>query len=301
MARDHAGPRARGALGERLRDVLFDTSENFPRVVELDLDRIRPNPHQPRKTLDEEGLRELASSIERHGLVNPITVREEEDGTYTLASGQRRLRAHELLGRRTIFAILTTGNPDELALIENLQREDLRPLEEAESLAALQERYGYTHEELAGVIGKARNTVTSILALNTLPARIKEECPTSDRVSKSVLIEIAQLRDEDAQLRLWERVKSGHGTVRDARAQKERGEVRDNLTPTAGLLAAGRSFVRRLERQPTEDLVANRDQYLELLELTARIDDRMARHEAGAAVLRHRAEPRIERSPTSDV
>jgi ParB family transcriptional regulator, chromosome partitioning protein len=273
-------PSARGVLGGRLRDALFDTSEGFPKVVELDLAQVRPNPHQPRKTVDEEGLRELAASIEQHGLISPIVVKEE-DGGHVLVAGQRRFLAHQRLGRETIFAIVTEGNADEIAIIENLQRENLKPLEEAESLAALQSRYGYSLEELAKVVAKAKSTVSELLSLNVLPEPIKADVRTSERpVSKSVLIEVARLGSEPEQLRLWEQIKSGRSTVRAARQQKERGEVRDNLTLTSKMLAAGRSFVRRLEQLPTGDLVSNRDQYLELLELKQRLDDLIAMHAA---------------------
>ena len=293
-------PNARGALGNRLRDALFDTSENFPKVVELDLARIRPNPHQPRKTVDEDGLKELAASIEQHGLISPVVVKEE-DGGYVLVAGQRRVLAHQRLGRETIFAIVTEGNADEIAIIENLQREDLKPLEEAESLAALQGRYGYTLEELAKVVAKAKSTISELLSLNELPEPVRAEVRTSERpVSKSVLIEVARLRSEPEQIRLWEQIKSGRSTVRAARQQKEQGQVRDNLTQTSKMLAAGRSFVRRLERLPTEDLVANRDQYVELLELKQRLDDLLAEHTARGGELEQQATQRITHSPASD-
>ncbi len=290
------GPSARGALGNRLRDALFDTSANFPKVVELDLVQIRPNPHQPRKTVGEAGLEELAASIEQHGLISPIVVKEK-DGGYVLVAGQRRFLAHQRLGRETIFAIVTEGNPDEIAIIENLQREDLKPLEEAESLAALQGRYGYTQEELARVVAKAKSTISELLSLNDLPEPVKAEVRTSERpLSKSVLIEVARLRSESEQLKLWEQIKSGRATVRAARQRKEEGAVRDNLTPTSKALAAGRSFIRRLERLPTEDLVANRDQYVELLELKQRLDDLIGEHVARGGELQQEA---TQRGPSS--
>ena len=111
------------ALGGRMRDAMFGLSDDFPKMVELELVRIRPNPDQSRKSVDEGTLRELASSIEQHGLLQPIVVKEVGEG-YMLVAGQRRFLAHQRLDRETIFAIITEGNPDELALIENLQREN---------------------------------------------------------------------------------------------------------------------------------------------------------------------------------
>jgi ParB family chromosome partitioning protein len=248
------------------RDTMFGRALNTPRVVELDLGEVIPNPDQPRRTYNEEGLQELASSIQRHGLIQPITVKETEGGKYLLVAGERRFRAHQLLGRETIFAIITGGNPDEISLIENIQREDLKPLEEAQAMARLMERHSYTQEELGQVIGKHQSTISALLRLNELPERIKDEYATSHSVSKSALIEVARVRDEDEQLKLWETVKEG-GTVRKARTKKETGEVRDNQTPTTKMLAVGRSFVRRLNGISTEDLAANRDQCRELIDL----------------------------------
>jgi ParB family chromosome partitioning protein len=170
-------------LGDKFeKDFALARPNDAQRVVVIELDKIIPNPDQPRKTFDEEALNELAASIERHGLIQPITVKKTETTDteqYILVAGERRFRAHQLLGKTEINAIITKGNPDEIALIENLQREDLRPMEEAEALQRLMERYSYTQEAVADVVGKNRTTVTKILRLNTLPAQIKEECATS--------------------------------------------------------------------------------------------------------------------------
>jgi ParB family chromosome partitioning protein len=207
--------------GKLSRSMFFDTSLDLPRIVEVDLDRLMPNPDQPRKTFDEASLRDLAASIEQHGLIQPVTVKEAADDRYILVAGERRYRAHQLLGRTTIAAIITQGNPDEIALIENLQREDLNPIEAAEALATLMERHRYSQEDLGRSIGKNRVTVNELLRLNTLPQKIKEECRTSDTLRKSVLIELARLDRESEQLRLWEAIKSGQLlTVRAAREHK---------------------------------------------------------------------------------
>lgn len=201
--------------------MFFETSLDLPRIVEVDLDRITPNPDQPRKTFDEVTLRELAASIEKHGLIQPVIVKETAGDTYMLVAGERRYRAHKLLDRTTIAAIVTQGNPDEIALIENLQREDLHPIEAAEALATIMERYHYNQEELGRAIGKNRVTVNELLRLNTLPHKIKEECRTSDTMRKSVLIELARLDKTSEQLRLWEEIKNGQpATVRAARERK---------------------------------------------------------------------------------
>ena len=144
--------------------------------MDVPLGDLRASPHQPRKTFDPDGLRELADSIAQHGLLQPITVlRDPKDkNKFVVIAGERRFRAHALLERPAIPAMITTGNADEIALIENLQREDLTPLKEAEALERLQKKYGYIQEELAKAIGKARSTVTNLLKLTSLPPKIKK-------------------------------------------------------------------------------------------------------------------------------
>ncbi len=205
------------------RDVLFGISPDLPRIIEVDLANLRPNPDQPRTKFRPETLEELAESIKQHGLIQPIAVVNDNDkeGGFVIVAGERRFRAYQRLGRNTIPAILTTGNPDEIALIENIQREDLSSIEEAEALAKMMNRHNYKQEELAKVIGKSRTTVTELLSLNALPDEIKNECRTSDMVSKSVLIEVVRLGTAEDQLRFWHGFKQGERkTVRVARSQK---------------------------------------------------------------------------------
>jgi ParB family transcriptional regulator, chromosome partitioning protein len=263
------------SLGEKLeKSFSLTPSRDVPRIFEIDLSHILPNPAQPRKFFDEDSLKELTDSIDTHGLIQPITVKKMDDGKYLLVAGERRFRAHQLLGKTHIYAVITSGNPDEIALIENIQREDLSPIEEAEALAKMMERHGYKQEELARIIGKARNTINAILRLNTLPEEIKQECPTSDTVSKSVLLEIAREESRERQLVLWEQAKQGKFTVKTARqAKKDGSTIKKTLPPTEQMLTVGRSFARKLEKTNPRDLSENRAQYEELLELCEKIQD----------------------------
>jgi ParB family chromosome partitioning protein len=247
--------RVRGVLGERARDALFDLAAGAPRLVEVDTASIRPNPAQPRRRVDEGALAELAASIERHGLLQPIVVKEEGDG-YLLVAGQRRLLAHARLGRERIPALIVTGEPDELALIENLQRQDLSPLDEAEALAALKARHGYSQDELARIMAKAKSTISELLSLNDLPEPVKADVRTSELpVAKSVLVEVARLGDPAAQQALWRRVREGGGTVRAARAAKKvrTSEPTDAVrTSEPAVLATGRRLLDQLDRFRTD-------------------------------------------------
>jgi ParB family chromosome partitioning protein len=241
------------ALQDRLsRSFSRIPAEDVPRVFRLSLGEIEPNPDQPRKYLDQEALRELAGSIERHGLIQPIIVKRRDDGQegYMLVAGERRFRAHAMLGRNEILAIVTQGAADEIALIENIQRQDLHPLEEASAYARMMQSHGWTQEQLAEAVGKARTTVTNILKLNGLADSIKTECAQRDDVSKSLLFEIARLDDLRAQQELWVRVRAG-GTVRDVRsisaAKASPTRDRGQSDAMANLAASGSRFLKQLE------------------------------------------------------
>lgn len=211
-------------------DRLFGTSAGFPHVVELDLARVHRNPDQPRRHFDEAELRSLASSIERHGLQNPVLVRPLPQGEYLLIGGERRVRAHEMLGRKTVFAILTSGDPDEIGLIDNVQRVDLNAVEYAAALARLIDKHGYTHDELAAVVGRDRTDVTKLLAIMGLPEEIREEYATGfAHVSRSVMIEIAAAPAE-LQAGLWKQAKEGASVkaVRQAKREHAQGAAADD-------------------------------------------------------------------------
>lgn len=251
--------------GKLTPSMFFQTSPDLPRIVEIDLDRLTPNPDQPRKWFDEAALQELAASIEKHGLIQPIIVKEAEGDTFIVVAGERRYRAHKRLGRATIAALITQGNPDEIALIENLQREDLNPVEAAEALAMMMERHHYSQDDLGRTIGKNRVTVNELLRLNTLPQKIKDECRTSDTLRKSVLIELARMDDESAQLQLWEEIKQGQlATVRAARERKTVQRLPKPRLEKA--MENGQRFILALKTLMKEEPLAKTD-YQQLLAL----------------------------------
>jgi ParB family chromosome partitioning protein len=220
------------------RDALFATSKDLPHVVELGIDQIDPNPDQPRKHFDQEQLAELAATIEEVGLIQPITVAKQGE-RYLLVAGERRYRAHQLLGRDTIAAIVTDGDPDVIALIENVQRQALDPLEEAHAYQQLIDRHDYSQAELGQVVGKKQNTVSETLSLSRLAAPVVERYRTSDtRPSKNVLVEIAKEPDEERQLDLLDEVLSSKLGVRAVR------ERRKSPTPSDGTTSDAPSSVR---------------------------------------------------------
>jgi ParB family chromosome partitioning protein len=185
------------------------------------IDHVEPNPHQPR--VDVGDLTELEASIREKGILEPLLVKPLELGRYMIISGERRYRAAKLAGLREIPCIemdVDEATIAEIALIENLQRKDLTPFEEAEGLNALVERFGYTHQEIAQRIGKSRTTVTEALSIATLPEDIREECRRADIRSKSILLQVVRQPDASAMRRLIERIRIesvGRETLRQER------------------------------------------------------------------------------------
>ena len=180
----------RKALGRGLEQLFndeglnFDTIENSiieeaktnDQIVEINLSELRANPYQPRKNFDEEALNELASSIKEHGVFQPIIVKKSIKG-YEIIAGERRFRASKLAGMQTIPAIVKDFSDEEMmqiALLENLQRENLTSIEEAKAYKSIIESMNITQDELAKKVGKSRSHVTNILGLLKLPASVQD-------------------------------------------------------------------------------------------------------------------------------
>ena len=166
----------RQALGRGL-EALIPPEKPGPRAVEIPLTEIHPSPFQPRRRFDDNKLEDLAASIRGHGVLSPVIVRQSQDG-YELIAGERRVRAAERAGLERIPAVVRDASNAEMlevALIENLQREDLNPVEEAEVYRRLVEEFGLTQEEVATRVGRDRASVTNTLRLLKLPTRIQED------------------------------------------------------------------------------------------------------------------------------
>jgi ParB family chromosome partitioning protein len=187
--------------GERTPGQPLEASGGKQRYKELPIDIIRNNPYQPRKHFDPDAMQELTDSIKDHGIIQPLIVRLEKRNVY-LVAGERRLRAAKNAGLDAVPAIITEGNPVEISLIENLQRENLNPIEEAEAMQRMIDEFGYTQAQLAKVVAKGRTTVTQTLNLNRLPEPIKAQCPRVD-IPKRALIAIAREKDAAKQLDLF--------------------------------------------------------------------------------------------------
>lgn len=200
----------------------------------ISLDKLDPNPEQPRVEIGD--LEELTSSIKEKGVLEPLLVKpSSHGGRWMIIAGERRWRAAREAGIREVPCIemdVDDRAVAEIALIENMQRKDLTPWEEADGLRALCERFGYTHEEAARKVGKSRSTVTEALSISTLPEDIREKCRRADISSKSLLLEIVRQPDDISMRKITEDIVLRGMTRDDARASRRaRASVRIREVP----------------------------------------------------------------------
>jgi ParB family chromosome partitioning protein len=187
---------------------------------EVPVETIRPNPWQPRTHFDEQALAELAASIREHGVLQPVLVSQQQDGSFQLITGERRWRAVQLAGLPTIPAMVKEATPQaslEMALVENIQRQDLNPLEEAHACRQLLDEHGLTQEQLAQRIGKSRVAVTNLLRLLHLPDQVLQALATGS-ISEGHARAILMANGDEQRLRLLGRVVDEHLSVRDTEA-----------------------------------------------------------------------------------
>ena len=245
-------------LGRGL-DSLFEqnTVDEQEKVVSLRLTEIVPNREQPRKQFDEEGISELAASITQHGLLQPLTVRPLADGTYQLVAGERRWRASRLAGLDEVPVIvreMSDREAAEIALIENLQREDLNPMEEAVGLSTLMETYGLTQEETAKAVSKSRPAVTNALRLLHLPGAVRD-LVGSGQLSAGHARAILSVADEDQQVAAAKAAVENGWSVREVERQAKKARTAREVsreTPAKGF--ARDSFFDEVELALTEHL-----------------------------------------------
>jgi ParB family transcriptional regulator, chromosome partitioning protein len=244
------------------------------------MEDITPSPHQPRGVIDPESIALLAASIERHGLLQPIIIRRRETGTpYEIVAGERRFRAFQSLRRKTIPALMTTGDPEELALIENIQREDLHPLDEASAVGRLMQRHGYTQEAVGRIIEKPRTTVGEIVSINALPEWLKIEA-RAHPVTRHILVQLARIDDEGELTAAWQAVKGGASVraLKTRRAMvKGENESRQAADPIKRTMTAVRRSVQELAKLPIAQIAAQREHRESLLELRRTLNDILAK------------------------
>jgi ParB family chromosome partitioning protein len=193
-------------------EITSQRAESVGRMI--DIRRIEPNPHQPRKDFGD--LSEMVASVKEKGILEPILVRSEED-KFQIIAGERRYQAALLAGLQRVPCIevdVDNRGMLEISLIENLQRKDLTPFEESAALQRLSDQFRYTHEEIARKLGKSRTVVTEALSLNRMPEEIQERCRQADITSKSMLLQIVRLETVEEMHKLVDRI-VGDGITRE--------------------------------------------------------------------------------------
>ncbi len=228
-----AKERKNGGLGQGLEELFGDvitpspSSDKRPssevkskkNVEEIAMDRIRPNSNQPRKNFNPEAIEDLAKSIEEHGIIQPILVRPMGEG-YEIVAGERRYRAARSLKKKTIPSIVYEINDEEnmlFAIIENMQREDLNPIEEAEGIQTMLETYDMTHEQVAKAIGKSRPQISNMTRLLKLPEVVRNYI-AEGQISAGHGRTLVSLEDQEKQVQLAKKIVDKELSVRELEA-----------------------------------------------------------------------------------
>jgi len=207
------------------------------RIYEMKISELRLDAGQPRKYFDEKALLELKTSIEKHGVLQPVLVRRGEQGEFVVVSGERRYQASLLAGRTTIPAVLTDGDPVEISIVENLLRENLTAIEEAEAIDRLRARHNYQLADLSIVLGKAESTLSEILSLTRLPSDIKDDCRSDPKTSRGILVEIAKQGSQEKMTTLYQKYKE-RGLTRGEIRHKSRAARGVPVTVSLDFIAA---------------------------------------------------------------
>ena len=196
---------------------------------------IFPNPEQPRTEFGD--LTELTESIKEKGVLEPLLVKPTDDGKFMIIAGERRWRASQLAGLTEVPCIEMSVDERgiaEIALIENLQRKDLTVWEEADGLASLKEKFGYTQDEIAQKISKGRTTVTELLTIAGLPPEIRERCRSANINAKALLLEVARQFDEAAMFEFLDRLQGGKAVKKAAKTPDSGGVAKARETDSNG-------------------------------------------------------------------
>jgi len=165
-------------------------------IYDLDVNALQADPQQPRKHLDPEALNELTASIQKHGVLQPILFRRDDQGTLFIVAGERRVAASKQAGIATIPGIFVEGNHREISLVENILRENLTPVEEAEGMKLLMVEEGYNQNQLADMLGKTQSSVSKTLTITNLPEDILSQARSNPNIPKTVLMEAAGAKTE---------------------------------------------------------------------------------------------------------
>ncbi|MGB4439422.1 MAG: ParB/RepB/Spo0J family partition protein, partial [Sedimentibacter sp.] len=239
----------RKALGKGLSALIPEDLEkdDIQRIEDIDTNLICPNPNQPRKVFEQDKLEELSESIKKYGVIQPIIVRKDGD-IYTIIAGERRWRACKNANIKSIPCLvrdIENKNASEIALIENIQREDLNPIDEAHAYEYIMSRYGITQEEVSNIVGKSRVYVTNIMRLTNLDVYVKNKIVTNE-ISAGHGRAIISL-SPDKQIAMTDRIIKENLSVRDVEKI-----VRDTKKPARRIVPEKDKYIAYIEEMLTD-------------------------------------------------
>ena len=256
----------KNGLGRGL-DALISIDDTTPKefapssINEIEISQIHANPSQPRHDFDQQAIEDLAASIKQIGIIQPITLRQEEDGSYMIVAGERRFRAAQIAGLETIPAYIRKVSDDdvmEMALIENIQREDLNAIEVALAYQQLLARHGCTQEELAARVGKSRATVANFMRLLRLPAELQIALKER-KLSMGHARAILPIEEPEQQVKLFHLIAEQDLSVRKAEAL-----VKDYLE--GRILDFGESQEASMSKQPKQGTMSPSNEILQAMQ-----------------------------------
>lgn len=234
----------RAGLGRGLDALLTSTEQEAPAtgVGEVPIEAVQPNPYQPRRRMDEDALADLAASVRKHGLIQPLVVRPNDEGGYTLIAGERRWRAAQAAGLETVPAVIRDASDQEmlaLAIIENVQRTDLDPIEAARGYRRLIDEFDLTQQEVAELVGKSRPAIANTLRLLNLDPEI-QDLVSRGHISEGHARALVAVDEPSDRLALVRAAIANGWSVRrlEAEAQRQR-EARSPETPATGKSRGG--------------------------------------------------------------
>jgi ParB family transcriptional regulator, chromosome partitioning protein len=222
-------------------------------LVHVPLSDIRKDQNQPRKHFDKNAMKDLTNSIETHGVLQPIILRKSQSGGSIIVAGERRYQASKKIGLETIPAIYISENTAEIAIIENLLRENLTPVEEAEALDALKAEHNYTNKDLGEIIGKAENTISEMLSLTKLPQEVRDECRENPKISRSMLMAVTKKRQDRAMIKAFHTFKE-KGWSRDEFRRKQRTDKKQKRSKASSIIKSINKFMENMQQWDTASL-----------------------------------------------
>lgn len=247
------------------KQIIENTSRE--EIMDIDLDDLRPNPYQPRQVFDDGALKELSESIKEHGVFQPIIIKKSNIKGYEIIAGERRVRASKMTGLKTIPAIIRQFSDEqmmEIALLENLQRENLSAIEEAIAYKSMIEKLSLTQEKLSNKVGKSRSHITNILGLLRLPKQV-QEMVTSGEISMGHARALSKLEDEEQIFEMAKQIIDEGIAVREIETKTSSDDISKKIKISRGKNSSSDyNYVEEILREKLDTKVKIKDKKIEI-------------------------------------